>query len=231
MAELEAGAFALEQKLELPHFLGGALVGMGLVGTFIGLLGTLEDLSTVFSALVNPSISTMSPTQMFSDMVTKLQAPMQGMGTAFVASLYGLLGSLLVTLMMVSARKTIASTLHHIHAVVRQLDYGARRPVQHTAWAAAGLDDTIQPAPDGLDTLRWLKVLQTSVEDLTRQVTAHQAQQDLIARQMTHLVQELLTAGQTTAASQVKTEQVIRQMLHQADQDTDSDTSPPQNKP
>jgi len=203
-AELESGEISLEQRLELPNFLGGALVGMGLIGTFVGLLGTLEDLSKVFSALVNSGSTTMSPTQMFSDMVTKLQAPMQGMGTAFVASLYGLLGSLIVTLMMVSVRKTAASSVLQIQVVVRQLGYGAQ-----TA-------DKAEPAKnnqENLETLRWLKVLQTLVEDLSRQVVSQQSQQELIAKQNAQLIQELLMMGQVTAASQKRTEEALQVQL------------------
>jgi hypothetical protein len=204
LAELESGEIALEQRLEFPNFLGGALVGMGLIGTFVGLLGTLEDLSKVFSALVNSGSSTMSPTQMFSDMVTKLQAPMQGMGTAFVASLYGLLGSLIVTLMMVSVRKTAASSVHQVQVVVRQLGYGAQ--TEDKATLATN-------SHENLETLRWLKVLQTMVEDLSRQVVSQQSQQELIAKQSTQLIQELLVAGQATAASQKRTEEVLQVQL------------------
>ncbi len=122
--EMEAAELALEARLEFSNFLGGALVGLGLVGTFVGLLGTLDDLSLVFGALVNSGSSDVSPTAMFADMVAKLQAPMRGMGTAFVASLYGLLGSLVITLMLVAARKTNAAMNHCVHSVVRRLGYG-----------------------------------------------------------------------------------------------------------
>jgi hypothetical protein len=127
-AELEAADHALDARLEFANFLGGALVGLGLVGTFVGLLDTLDDLSKVFSALVNTGGGNVSPTAMFADMVSKLQAPMRGMGTAFVASLYGLLGSLVITLMLVAARKTHAAMNHAVNSVVRRLDYGLRSP-------------------------------------------------------------------------------------------------------
>lgn len=122
--ELEAAEMALDARLEFSNFLGGALVGLGLVGTFVGLLGTLDDLSLVFGTLVNSGSSTVSPTTMFADMVAKLQAPMRGMGTAFVASLYGLLGSLVITLMLVAARKTQAAMQREVYTLVRRRDYG-----------------------------------------------------------------------------------------------------------
>lgn len=95
----------VNDKLTLPGYLGGALIGLGLVGTFIGLLGTLQELGTLFSSLLNTGSATMSAADMFGDMLRKLQAPLKGMGTAFVASLYGLLGSLLLGLVVMSVRK------------------------------------------------------------------------------------------------------------------------------
>lgn len=88
--------------LALPNLLSGSLVGLGLVGTFIGLLQTLGELSGVFAALGNSSGGDSGA--MFSTMIVKLQGPMQGMGTAFVASLYGLLGSLVIGLTVSSVK-------------------------------------------------------------------------------------------------------------------------------
>lgn len=89
-------------RLSMPNLLSGSLVGLGLVGTFIGLLQTLDELSGVFAALGGGSGSDSSA--MFSTMIVKLQGPMQGMGTAFVASLYGLLGSLIIGLTVSSVK-------------------------------------------------------------------------------------------------------------------------------
>jgi len=202
--ELESGEIAMEQKLELPNFLGGALVGMGLVGTFVGLLGTLDDLSKVFSALVGTNAKAMSPTQMFTDMVVKLQAPMRGMGTAFVASLYGLLGSLIVTLMMVSVRKTAASCVHQIHKAVRQMGYGAQMKDGLQAQAAA---------PDSAETLQALKELRVLVEVISKRVDAQSAEQAEVAKTNAHLIREILLTSQAMAANQINTEKTLNVQL------------------
>ena len=89
-------------RLSMPNLLSGSLVGLGLVGTFIGLLQTLGELSGVFAALGGGSGSDSGA--MFSTMIVKLQGPMQGMGTAFVASLYGLLGSIVIGLTVSSVK-------------------------------------------------------------------------------------------------------------------------------
>jgi hypothetical protein len=99
MNGVESQMFA---RLSLPNLLSGSLVGLGLVGTFIGLLQTLDELSGVFAALGNTSGGDSGA--MFSTMIVKLQGPMQGMGTAFVASLYGLLGSLVIGLTVSSVK-------------------------------------------------------------------------------------------------------------------------------
>jgi LysM repeat protein/flagellar motor component MotA len=95
----------LMSRLSVPNFLSGALVGLGLVGTFIGLLGALQDLSGVFSAMTSGTGGN-DPTAMFITMIERLKAPMQGMGTAFVASLYGLLGSLVLGLISSGVKRS-----------------------------------------------------------------------------------------------------------------------------
>jgi hypothetical protein len=110
---------ALSDRLAYANYIAGALIGLGLVGTFVGLLGTLEDLGAVFGSLVQSGNSEMNPTVVFSNMVNKLQEPMKGMGTAFVSSLYGLLGSLLVGLCALSVSKAGAVTVRDLLAVGR----------------------------------------------------------------------------------------------------------------
>lgn len=120
--EMNAINERLSDRLTLPHYLSGALVGLGLVGTFVGLLGTLEDLGKLFATLVNTSDSGLNPTEVFADMVRRLQDPMRGMGTAFVASLYGLLGSLILGLNILAIGKVGHGLSTQMHALVRNND-------------------------------------------------------------------------------------------------------------
>jgi hypothetical protein len=103
--EVRAVESGLADRLVFPNFIAGSLVGLGLVGTFVGLLGTLEDLGAVFGSLAKTGDGGANPTAVFADMVQKLQDPMRGMGTAFVTSLYGLLGSLILGLSSLSVSK------------------------------------------------------------------------------------------------------------------------------
>ena len=120
--ELYAYEEHLTSTLTLPGYLSGALVGLGLVGTFVGLLGTLADLAGLFSAMTNMGGANTDPVAMFTDMLNKLQAPMRSMGTAFVASLYGLLGSLVLGLVIYSVKRSGTKVLGRIRALIRLVD-------------------------------------------------------------------------------------------------------------
>ena len=117
--EVDAVNNALGEKLSYANYIASALIGLGLVGTFVGLLGTLEDLGAVFSLLGQSGDSSTNPTAVFSNMVSKLQEPMKGMGTAFVSSLYGLLGSLLLGLCALSVSKAGGSVIKDLQAAGR----------------------------------------------------------------------------------------------------------------
>ncbi len=151
--ELKAIEKRLASMLGLPNFIGGALVGLGLVGTFIGLLGTLDDLGKLFATLGAGGSAGTDATALFGDMVRRLQEPMRGMGTAFVASLYGLLGSLLLGLTVLSVRKTASAVIDRIRQVVREEGYGA-------AGANAEPEATRDTSAPWADPTRWLEMLE-----------------------------------------------------------------------
>ncbi len=98
----------------LPQFFSGLLVGMGLLGTFIGLLATLDDIATLISSFATLDMKTADPIAIFAEMVNKMEAPMHSMGIAFSASMYGLMGSIILSFMMVSVRRCVSE----IHSVL-----------------------------------------------------------------------------------------------------------------
>src|SRR6185369_6210883 len=95
----------LTRRNGLPQYLTGLLVGMGLLGTFIGLLSTLTDISTLIGSFAELDMSTASPLLVFRTMIERMKAPMQSMSIAFSASMFGLLGSIILGLMMVGIRR------------------------------------------------------------------------------------------------------------------------------
>ncbi len=90
---LDSISSRLDEGREISRYLIGLLIFLGLLGTFWGLMQTIDA--------VADTISTLSPTSddfssFFSDLQAGLQAPLAGMGIAFSSSLFGLAGSLVL---------------------------------------------------------------------------------------------------------------------------------------
>lgn len=103
--ELNNSRSSLLRRNALPQYLTGLLVGMGLLGTFIGLLATLSDITILISSFADLDMQNTSPLVVFRTMIAKMKAPMQSMAIAFSASMFGLLGSIILGLMMVGIRR------------------------------------------------------------------------------------------------------------------------------
>ncbi|MFN2437393.1 MAG: biopolymer transporter ExbB, partial [Desulfotignum sp.] len=69
------------------------LVFLGLLGTFWGLLQTISTVGQVIHGL---DVGSQDFAQVFSSLKEGLEKPLQGMGTAFSSSLFGLGGSLVL---------------------------------------------------------------------------------------------------------------------------------------
>ena len=108
-AELERFGARQNRKLLLSQFMSGLMVGMGLLGTFIGLLGALAEIGKLIGSF-NLGAGMTDPVAAISELVTRLTSPMQAMGVAFSASLFGVLGSLIMGVLMVGV-KSAASDL------------------------------------------------------------------------------------------------------------------------
>lgn len=80
----EAGAFT--------RYFGRLLIFLGLLGTFWGLLEVVQD---VGNAVATVSANTTGDVDSAA-LIGAIQGPIQGMGTAFASSLFGLAGSLII---------------------------------------------------------------------------------------------------------------------------------------
>ena len=81
-----------DDRRALVRYLVGALVLLGLIGTFYGLLLTIAGVRDVIGGLAaEQATDTVTLITHFKD---RLAAPLGGMGTSFSASLFGLLGAL-----------------------------------------------------------------------------------------------------------------------------------------
>lgn len=102
--ELTSAQVRLESHHSLPQFLTSLLVGLGLLGTFVGLLSALGDIGKMVASFGALDVNSADLMGVFRGMVQRMEAPMASMAIAFSASMFGLLGSIILGFMMVSAR-------------------------------------------------------------------------------------------------------------------------------
>jgi hypothetical protein len=90
---LDSLSSRLDESRELSRYMTGLLIFLGLLGTFWGLLHTVHSIGGVISGM---SVGSGDVTQMFDQLKSGLAGPLEGMGTAFSASMFGLAGSLVL---------------------------------------------------------------------------------------------------------------------------------------
>ncbi len=83
----------LDEARDTGRYLVGLLVFLGLLGTFWGLLETINSVGRAIDTLDSKATDNV---QLFGDLKAGLSAPLKGMGTAFSSSLLGLAGSLVL---------------------------------------------------------------------------------------------------------------------------------------
>jgi len=90
---LDSISVRLEESRDISRYLIGLLIFLGLLGTFWGLLLTIGAVGDVIGGL---SIESGDLGAVFADLKAGLESPLDGMGTAFSSSLFGLAGSLVL---------------------------------------------------------------------------------------------------------------------------------------
>lgn len=112
-AEVEALEHALERRYEFAQFLVGGMVALGLLGTFIGLLETLIKTSELIGSIGGGSGGGNMEDE-FRGIVNNLKAPLEAMGTAFSASMFGLVGSIMLGLELVAVRSAATKLIEGV---------------------------------------------------------------------------------------------------------------------
>lgn len=90
----------LDESREISRYMISLLVFLGLLGTFWGLLGTIEAVGKV---IINLNIGNSDFNEVFGELQAGLLTPLEGMGTAFSSSLLGLGGSLVLGFLDIQA--------------------------------------------------------------------------------------------------------------------------------
>jgi hypothetical protein len=116
-----------ERRQELSQFIVGLMVGLGLLGTFVGLLETLINTSALIATIASSvgggggGAGGGGMESEFARIVGGLQKPLESMGTAFSASMFGLIGSIMLGFQMILVRKTVSVFVDKVREEVLSL--------------------------------------------------------------------------------------------------------------
>lgn len=133
--ELHAISSDFDSKLELPNYLVGFMIAMGLLGTFIGLLETLTGISGMLDGMSSAGGGAVE--EEFIKLVGELRKPLAGMGIAFSASMFGLVGSLMLGMALLAVRRYVRKILADARSVLHDLTERIRGPVGAISAGAA----------------------------------------------------------------------------------------------
>lgn len=90
---LDSIASRLDESRDLSRYLVGLLIFLGLLGTFWGLLETVQSIGGAIEGL---DVKAAQSATVFDQLKQGLQKPLEGMGLSFSSSLFGLAGSLIL---------------------------------------------------------------------------------------------------------------------------------------
>lgn len=133
--ELHAISAEFESKIELPNYLVGFMIALGLLGTFIGLLETLTGISGMLDGMSGAGGGAVE--EEFIKLVGELRKPLAGMGIAFSASMFGLIGSLMLGSSLLAVRRYVRKVVGDARTVLHELTERIRGPVGPVVAGAA----------------------------------------------------------------------------------------------
>ena len=101
-AILDSVGLRIDEGREIGRYTTNLLVFLGLLGTFWGLLQTVNGVADVIGSLAGTS-NGQGGADAVGSLISNLNEPLSGMGTAFSSSLFGLGGSLILGLLDIQA--------------------------------------------------------------------------------------------------------------------------------
>jgi hypothetical protein len=179
----------LDEARDTGRYLVGLLVFLGLLGTFWGLLDTIQSVGKAISSLDPKGGDSVTA---FDELKTGLAAPLRGMGTAFSSSLLGLGGSLVLGFLELQASHAHGRFYNQLEEWLSGItelapggsgsDYASRQlhaAIHDMHRAVADLSDRITAVPrleggGGAPAEEAVKELAKGVDQLVRQMRAEQ---------------------------------------------------------
>jgi len=174
----------LDEARDTSRYLVGLLIFLGLLGTFWGLLETINSVGRTIGSL---DTGAGDSAVVFEELKSGLEAPLKGMGTAFSSSLFGLAGSLVLGFLDLQASQAQNRFYNELEEWLSQItqietNTGAGETVSAQLRFAlvdmqrsiVDLGERLQSSLQGRDGDEAAKDLAKGIEKLVRQMRAEQ---------------------------------------------------------
>ena len=227
---LDGIAARLDESRDLSRYNIGLLIFLGLLGTFWGLLETVGSIGQVIGGL---NVDGGETAAVFESLKSGLEAPIDGMGTAFSSSLFGLAGSLVLGFLDLQASQSqnrFFNELEEWLSSVTRLSSGAlgadgeqgvpayvQALLEQTAESLENLQVIISRSEEGKHAVNHsLSELANKVETLTDHMRTEQAVMRHLAEIQVEMkpILERLANGNTAASG---SDEVIQGHLRNVD--------------
>jgi hypothetical protein len=195
---LDSISSRLDEQRDITRYEIGLLIFLGLLGTFWGLLETINSVSQVISGLSvggDGDIATV-----FDELKTGLAAPMEGMGTAFSSSLFGLAGSLILGFLDLQAtqgQNTFYNEMEEWLGGLTRLSGTEPAPSAASGVVSAGSD---VPIPAYLQAL--MEQTAENMQNMQRSIERSEENQRTVQSSLVGLTERLSTLGDQIATEQ-----------------------------
>ncbi len=177
----------IEESHEISRYLIGLLIFLGLLGTFWGLLETVNAVAETIGGL---SGGVGDPAILFEELKSGLETPLSGMGTAFSSSLFGLAGSLALGFLELQASQAHNRFLNELEEWLSGV----------TKLSSGGGGEGGDSVPAYIQAL--LEQTAESLEQLERTLTRSEADRDAMNRSLDLLAERLGILGEHMKAEQ-----------------------------
>ncbi len=189
----------LDESREISRYLIGLLIFLGLLGTFWGLLKTIDSVGTVIQGL---SVGEGDVATVFENLKGGLQAPLGGMGLAFSSSLFGLAGSLVLGFLDLQAGQAQNRFYNDLEEWLSSL----------TRLSSGGVGDGGQSLPAYVDAL--LEQTADSLDGLQRTLARGEEARMMADEKLLSLTEKL-----ATLTDQMRAEQALMVKLAESQMD------------
>ncbi|ALU90229.1 centriolin protein [Herbaspirillum rubrisubalbicans M1] len=185
----QADSFVLniQRRTTLPQYIANTLIGLGLFGTFLGLIVTLKEVAALIGLF---GVAGTEGSDMMAQFFQKMSGPLAGMGDAFVASLLGLGGSIVNNVQLLATKK-----LQRVLCVRAELAYmSTADAVCAPAQAQDGERQALQLAGDpaaGLAQLQEMRAIRSEMHQQTDAILLASSRMRQVSEPLTKWLESL----------------------------------------